>query len=78
MNRWVLEMREYKYHINYINGTKNVVADTLSRPIILIEANNEGTWLGKNREEIRDLQRRGKMEGPYRLYRGWTGPKQNL
>ncbi len=50
-------MREYKYHINYIKGTKNVVADTLSRPILLTEANNEGTWLGKSREEMRNLQR---------------------
>ncbi len=47
----------YKYHINYIKGTKNVVADTLSRPILLIEANNEGSWLGQSREEMRNLQR---------------------
>ncbi len=57
MSRWVLEMREYKYQISYIKGTKNVVADTLSRPVLLIEAHNEGTWLGKSREEMRNLQR---------------------
>ncbi len=57
MNRWVLEIREYNYYINYMKGTKNVVADTLSRPILLIEANHEGTWLGKSMEEMRNLQR---------------------
>ncbi len=30
---------------------------TLSRPVLLIEANNEGFWLGKSREEMRNLQR---------------------
>ncbi len=57
MSRWVLEMKEYKYHIHYIKGTKNVVADTLARPFLLIETNYEGSWLGKSREEMRTLQR---------------------
>ncbi len=57
MNRWILEMREYQYRIKYIKGTQNVVADTLSRPIMVIESSNEGTWLGKSREEMRNLQR---------------------
>ncbi len=50
-------MRMHQSDLHYIKGIQNIVADTLSQPILLIEANNEGTWLGKSREEMRNLQR---------------------
>ncbi len=31
MNRWILEMREYNYDIQYVKGKDNLVADHLSR-----------------------------------------------
>ncbi len=33
INRWILEMKDYHYIINYKSGKKNVVADQLSRPV---------------------------------------------
>ncbi len=41
----------------YIKGKKNAIADSLSRPILVIQPSSEAMWLGKNREEIRTLQR---------------------
>ncbi len=57
MNRWILEMREYQYSIQYMKEKKNVVADSLSRPILVIQHSQETTWLGKSTEEIRTLQK---------------------
>ncbi len=33
MNRWILEMREYNYDIQYVQGKDNFIADNLSRPV---------------------------------------------
>ncbi len=51
MNRWILQ-----YNIQYIKGKNNVVADSLSRPVLAIQRSSEATRLGKSREEIRMLQ----------------------
>ena len=37
MNRWILEMRDYQYNIEYKQGNNNWVADQLSRPVSLIQ-----------------------------------------
>ncbi len=50
-------MREYQYTIRYIKGKKNVVAESLPRPILVIQPSSEAMWLGKSREEIKTLQR---------------------
>ncbi len=52
MNRWMLEMREYRFRIEYKKGKNNVVADQLSRLVRVIQGSEDGTWLGKSREEI--------------------------
>lgn len=56
MNRWVLEMREYLYNIQYNKGKHNLVEDSLSRPILVIHRPPESTWLGKGEVEMRRLQ----------------------
>ncbi len=57
MNRWVLEMREYCYKIEYKSGKRNVVADQLSRPVRVIQGCEDGKWLGKSKEETKGMQR---------------------
>ncbi len=56
MNRWVQEMKEVQYRTEYIKGKKNVVADSLFRPVLAVQPSAEEVWLGKSREEIRTLQ----------------------
>ncbi len=56
MNRWVEEMKELQYKIEYIKGKRNAVADSLSRPALVVQPSAEEAWLGKSREEIRTLQ----------------------
>ncbi len=57
MNRWMLEMRDFRYKIEYKSGKRNVVADQLSRPVRAIQGSEDGEWLGKTREEIKMMQR---------------------
>ncbi len=57
MNRWILEMRDYQYRIEYKQGRKNVVTDHLSQPVRVIQ-HNEEQWLGKSKEELIEMQGR--------------------
>ncbi len=54
MNRWMLEMRDYRFKVEYKMGKNSVVADQLSRPV---RGSENGTWLGKSRDEIQEKQR---------------------
>ncbi len=38
-------------------GRKNVVADQLSRPVRMIQEDNVERWLGKSKEELKEMQR---------------------
>ncbi len=57
MNRWILEMREYNYDIQYVNGKGNFVADHLSRPVRVIIRSPEATWLSLDREYFQARQK---------------------
>ncbi len=57
MNRWVLEMRDYRFKIEYKMGKKNVVADQLSRPVRVIQRKNDENPLRKSKEELNEMQR---------------------
>ncbi len=56
-NRWILEMCDYCYKIDYKAGKRNVVADQLSRPVRVIQGREDGEWLGKSKEEVKVMQR---------------------
>ncbi len=53
MNRWILEMRDYRYNIEYRADRKNTVADHLRRPVRIIRCQSEERWLGKTKEELK-------------------------
>ncbi len=57
MNMWMLEIRDYRFGVEYKMGKNNVVVDQLSRPVRVIQGSEDGTWLGKSRDEIQELQR---------------------
>ncbi len=57
MNRWMLEIRDYRFRVEYKQGKNDVVADQFSRPVRVIQGSEDGTWLGKSRDEIQELQR---------------------
>ncbi len=57
MNRWILEMREYNYDIQYVKGKDNFVADHLSRPVHMIVRSPEATWLGLDQESFQARQK---------------------
>ncbi len=57
MNSWMLEMRDYRFMVEYKMGKNNVVADQLSRLARVIQGSEDGTWLGKSSDEIQGLQR---------------------
>ncbi len=50
-------MRDYRYKIEYKSGKRNVVADQLSRPVKVIQGSEDGEWLGKSREKMKEIQR---------------------
>ncbi len=50
-------MRDYSYNIEYKAGQKNTVADHLSRPMLIIRCQMEEHWLGKTKEELKQMQR---------------------
>ena len=56
MNRWILEMREFQYRIEYKTGAKNVVADQLSRPVRLVRVGGQDNILGMSRDEYIQAQ----------------------
>ena len=61
MARWVLEMRDYQYKIEYKSGKKNLVADQLSRPVRYVRPvrywdDTEELFLGKTKDEFIELQ----------------------
>ncbi len=43
MNRWMLEMRDYRFRVVYKMGKNNVVADQLSGPVRVIQGSDDGT-----------------------------------
>ncbi len=43
--------------IEYRAGQKNAVADQLSRPVRIIRCQLEERWLGKTKEEFKQMQR---------------------
>ncbi len=57
MKRWMLEMRDYRFKVECKMGKNNVGADQLRRPIRVIQGSEDGTWLGKSRDEIQEMQR---------------------
>ncbi len=50
-------MRDYRFQVEYKQGKNNIVADQLSRPVRVIQGSENGTWLGKSRDEIQGLHR---------------------
>ncbi len=59
MNRWILEMREYNYEINYLKGKDNIVAEHLSRPVRVVMRPPETSWLGSGSKEETGQPARG-------------------
>ncbi len=49
-------MQDYRFKIEYKAGKKNVVADQLSRPVRMIQGENETKLLGKSKEEVMEMQ----------------------
>ena len=56
MNRWILEMREYRFKVVYQPGRSNYVADQLSRPVRAVFHNNVDNYLGLSKEEFKEKQ----------------------
>ena len=61
MGRWILEIRDFNYKIEYKPGKKNLVADQLSRPVrpirpAPVENDSDISFLGKTKDEFRELQ----------------------
>lgn len=56
MNRWKVEMKDYRYKVVYRPGKHNEVADQLSRPVRAIFQNNQDSYLGLSKEEFKAKQ----------------------
>ena len=52
MNRWILEMRDFQYKIEYKLGAKNVVADQLSRPVNVVRLVGQDSFLGLTKDDF--------------------------
>ncbi len=50
-------MRDHIYNIEHRAGRKNEVADHLSRPVRVLRYHLEEHWLGKAKEEFKQVQR---------------------
>ena len=57
MNRWAVEMQDYRFRIEYKAGKKNVVADQLSRPVRTIFRQNHDNYLGLTKAEMIEKQK---------------------
>lgn len=56
MNRWILEMRDFQYKIEYKSGLRNVVADQLSRPVHIVRMVGQDSFLGMTKDEFIQAQ----------------------
>lgn len=56
MNRWIIEMQDYRFKVVYRPGKQNEVADHLSRPVRAIFHNNHDSYLGLSKEEFKAKQ----------------------
>ena len=56
MNRWILEMREFQFKIDYKSGATNVVADQLSRPAQTVRLVGQENFLGLTKDEFIQAQ----------------------
>ena len=56
MNRWMLEMRDYRFKTVYQPGKTNYVADQLSRLVRAVFHNNEDSYIGLSKEEFKAKQ----------------------
>ncbi len=68
MNRWVLEVLEYNYEIQYLKGKNNFLADHLSRPVRHIVRPPEISWLGLENQQFVHHQREEIVRGELITY----------
>ena len=69
MSRYILEMRDYMYQVQYKKGAKHTVPDALSRPVGAVtdltendlQANTDTRYLGLTLEKINEAQRTDKV-----------------
>ncbi len=57
MNRWMFEMPNYRYKIEYKLRKENIVVDQLSRPVRLVHLDDNGNRLGESKGEVKEMQR---------------------
>ena len=53
MNRWVIEMQDYRFKVEYRPGKNNEVADQLSRPVRPIVHQSRDNYLGFTQDEFK-------------------------
>lgn len=79
MNRWILELREYNYEIQYLKGKDNFVADHLSRPLRIIVRPPEASWFGLDKQKFMVQQREETVWGELVSYlQGGKIPSKRL
>ena len=59
VQRWTWEMKEYSFEIKYVKGKNNFVADSLSRPVRIIQKSHtqSESYLGLSQSEFVEAQR---------------------